>query len=465
MEVYDTYGRILLDKGKEMTSEFISRLTSYGLTGVYVEDSITDDIKVDTLVSAKVRGMGIACVREQNIEGCAIIAEEMVKELLAKDNISLELADMKVNDDFTYYHSVNVALYACTIGVSMGLDRTSLVELTTAGMLHDFGKTMIPREILNKNGRLTTDEFEIMKSHARLSYEKIKDSRAISSRIKEAVLSHHENVDGSGYPNGTMGTSQSLFTKILHIADVYDALTSNRPYKKAYSVHEALEYMMGGCGIYFDQKIVDVLVHRVPLYPRGHQMKLSDGRYCIVVDNQGEHTFRPLVRLMDGTTIDLNAKHYLNLTIEDIGIERISEEYEQERREMIGQGNKPTVAIVDDMRTNLEELKGILSDEYNCILLKSGYQALAYTKKQQKKLPDLFLLDINMPELDGVETARQINEITYSSVPLVFITSNSNIQTVMTCRSMGASAYILRPFQPTFIKSELRRVLTGINDI
>ena len=117
-----------------------------------------------------------------------------------------------------------------------------------------------------------------MKSHATVSYELLKERWDVSAQVKSAVLFHHENVDGSGYPQGLEGHEQTLFTKILHVADVYDALVSKRPYKNPYSPYEASEYLMGGCGIMFDQTVVDILLRYVPLYPKGTAVILSDGQ-------------------------------------------------------------------------------------------------------------------------------------------------------------------------------------------
>lgn len=150
---------------------------------------------------------------------------------------------------------------------------------------------MIPPEILNKPTRLTNEEYEIMKTHSTLSYEIIKGRWNISSKVKAAVLYHHENVDGSGYPKGIDGDGMTMFTKILHVADVYDALVSRRPYKGLHSPYEACEFLMGADGIMFDPKVVEALVLCVPLYLNGTQVLLSDGREGIIVDNVGEQEF------------------------------------------------------------------------------------------------------------------------------------------------------------------------------
>lgn len=174
---------------------------------------------------------------------------------MERGTVSLDMTDLRTYDDYTYAHSVNVAVICCVIGVGMELSESELTQLATAALLHDLGKLSIPPEILNKPGRLTQEEYQIMKSHATLSYELIRERWDIPANVKTAVLYHHENVDGSGYPQGIDASQQSLFIRILHVADVYDALVSKRPYKEPYSPYEASEYLMGACGIMFDKKL------------------------------------------------------------------------------------------------------------------------------------------------------------------------------------------------------------------
>ena len=255
------------------------------------------------MITPQLRQEGQERIRACDIDGCKLIARRMVEEILSCGNVSLDLTDLRSYDDYTYAHSVNVAVYCGVIGMGMGMSEVELGHLVTAALLHDLGKLQIPDEILNKPGRLTQEEYLIMKSHATLSYQIISERWDISAHIKEAVLHHHENVDGSGYPDGLEGAQQTMFTRILHVADVYDALTSRRPYKEPYAPYEATEYLMGGCGIMFDREVVETLLKYVPLYPKGTMVTLSDGREAIIYENFGVHNLRPVVRLMDGGTV------------------------------------------------------------------------------------------------------------------------------------------------------------------
>lgn len=464
MDLYDSFGRTLIGSGCELSENYIEKLYDYGFDGVYIEDALSEGINIESVISPQLRMEGQRCVREYDIDGCKEVAKLMVEEITSKSNLSLDLTDLRSYDDYTYAHSVNVAVYCGVIGMGMGMDETDLGCLIIAGLLHDLGKQQIPEEILNKAGRLTQEEYLVMKSHARLSYEIIGERWDISARIKEAVLHHHENVDGSGYPDGLDGSEQTLFTKILHVADVYDALTSKRPYKEPYAPYEATEYLMGGCGILFDKEIVEALLLYVPLYPKGTKVILSDEREGIVYENSGLHNLRPIVRLMDGTMLDLTDENNFRITLTPQREEKIStEQAEQERSEMIEPLKRYRIMVVDDMKTNLQMLRGILEPLYEVTLLKSGRQALLYLKKNPA--PDLVLMDIDMPEMNGIEAAKKIQELTDYTVPILFVTALCDRETVIMCRDMNAAGYIVRPYKAVYVKSEIKRILTGRSEI
>lgn len=457
-DVYDVYGRVLLGTKAELSAEYIKRLSKLGIDGLYISDELSEDIVIEPIISPVLRGRGIDCVRRLDIDGCMDVSKDIVKEIMDKGSISLDMTDLRESDNVTYAHSMNVALFSCVIGMSMGLQEKDLEILVLAGLLHDIGKLSISPDVINKNGRLSQEEYQMIKSHSKLSYELIKGRWDVPTHVKVAVLFHHENVDGSGYPNGITGEEQTIYTKILHVADVYDALISKRSYKKPYSPYEAVEYLMGACGIMFDQDVVSVFVKNVPVFPKGTLMELSDGRKCIIVENGGYHNLRPIIRLLDGTTIDLMEKNFWNITIlRATNMESFSPEEEEERKEMIKDFHHYKVLIVDDMITNLQMLRGILEYLFDVTLVKSGKQALAYLKKNE--LPDVIIMDIDMPDMNGIETARRIQEEYAADIPILFVTALSDKGTVSECKKLGAAGYIVRPYQSTYIKSELNRIL------
>ena len=248
-DLYDSVGRTLIGCHCELTESYLEKLEAYGFDGIYIEDKLSEGITIESVITPQLRQEGQERIRACDIDGCKLIARRMVEEILSCGNVSLDLTDLRSYDDYTYAHSVNVAVYCGVIG--MGMSEVELGHLVTAALLHDLGKLQIPDEILNKPGRLTQEEYLIMKSHATLSYQIISERWDISAHIKEAVLHHHENVDGSGYPDGLKGEEIPIAAQVVSIVDVYDALTSPRVYKKAYSHEKAMEMILTGeCGVF-----------------------------------------------------------------------------------------------------------------------------------------------------------------------------------------------------------------------
>ncbi len=221
--------------------------------------------------------------------------------------------------------------------------------------------------------------------------------------------------------------------------------------------------MIGACGILFDQEVVSALLKLVPLYPKARMMKLSDGRQCVIVENSGIHNIRPVVRLMDGTSLDLNDMHNSSLTLlPEKESDTFLPSYEEGRQEMTKEFRKYRVLIVDDMMTNLQMMRGILEYLYDVTLVKSGKQALAYLAKNE--YPDVIIMDIDMPDMSGIDAVKRINELTNKSVPVLFVTAISDHDTVAMCQSLGAAGYVIRPYKPAYIKAEIKRILLGRGD-
>lgn len=459
--MYDADGHTLICSGTTLSEFYIKKLNEYGFDGVYINDELSMDIKIEPIISPDLRSEGLVNVRSSNVDGCKGVAKKIVDQVLNKGVLSLDLTDLRCFDGYTYAHSVNVAVLSCIIGFGLKMNEESLEQLVMAGLLHDLGKLVIPPEILNKPARLTNEEYEVMKTHSTLSYEIIKERWDISAQVKAAVLYHHENVDGSGYPQGIDGDSMTIFTKILHVADVYDALVSKRPYKNPYSPYEACEFLMGAGGIMFDPEVVESLLLYVPFYPKGTQVELSDGREAIIVENSGNRNLRPLLRLLDGTMIDMLEQDNYNLTIlhgsneevMDPGVEEV------ERRKMLTPFRKYHIMIIDDMLINLQSFRGFLQNAYELSLHTSIGQALLHLKRRTE--PDLIILDMDMPEMNGIDAFVKIKELTGNGVPVLFVIDSYDKGLVARCRRAGASGYIVRPYKPVYVKSEIKRILSG----
>lgn len=337
-DMYDFTTEALLKRGKVLTEHLIKRLADYGYQGVYIDDDISSGVEVKELVRVETRVHAIEAIRAMDVDAAKDVAEDIVEQILDADDVSVDMVDLRSYDDYTYFHSVSVAILAVIVGSALDYSKSRLWELCLSGMFHDIGKMFIDPNILNKPALLTSEEFGCMREHPRYSYKFLNQHADISEAVKLGTLCHHENEDGSGYPLGISGEQIPPFAKILHVVDVYDALASKRPYKQAYACSEAVEYLMGGSTTMFDEEIVSVFVKHVPIYPKGMSVILSDGREGIVSAYNEASNLRPKIRLMNGREIDLmNIDEYSALTIlkpnnDDMALAEDIEEIEHKRK-------------------------------------------------------------------------------------------------------------------------------------
>ncbi len=233
---------------------------------------------------------------------CGIIA---VTECLNK---------LRIVDEYTYSHCINVSLYSMLLGKWLKLPESEIKLLMIAGILHDVGKTKIPINILKKKGPLTPEEFEIIKMHPLLGFEIIKDNTGINKKVKEAVLMHHEKENGTGYPFGIKGISISSFAKIISIADAFDALTSERVYKKRQTPFDTFrEFERIGIGEgYYDPEILLKFIHNISQYYVGSRVMMSTGKFGEIVYVPPHNISNPVVRV-DGSFIDLSAQKSMKI--------------------------------------------------------------------------------------------------------------------------------------------------------
>lgn len=320
--IFGANDRVLLNKGVTLTKEYIKELDKRGVAGAYIKDTISSHIVVTEAISNELRAKAVKSLRDFNFEATIELSKNIVEQLLSLDTIMFDLIDLRTFDDYTYRHSVNVAVLATIVAIGMNYSFDDLTDLCLSALLHDIGKLQIPPEILNKPGKLTEEEYTLVKTHPSLAYELVKDRWDISSTTKIGILCHHENADGSGYPYGLKDTKIHRFARIIHVADVYDALTSKRPYKDPYSPSDATEFIMGSCGTLFDRDTVEVFIGHVPIYPKGTTVILSDGNKAIVSENFKYNTLRPKV-VVESTGVELdlcNDPTCRNITI--IGLEQ-----------------------------------------------------------------------------------------------------------------------------------------------
>ena len=334
--IYNNLGGLLLKAGSEIKGPYIEKVIELGFQGLYIDDDISKDIEVENVISDELRLETISKLKnmfmnaknnksiDKNMKEISSMTEEMVDELISNRNLMVNMVDIKSFDNYTFYHYVNVAVLSIIMGISLNLNKNELYKLGMGALLHDIGKVFINQDLLNKEEELTEAEFEIMKSHSINGYRYIKSNFDVPVTSYIAVLDHHERYDGTGYPNKKVGENISLFGRIIAIADVYDALTSDRPYKKSTLPADAIEYIMGGPGTHFDFDFENIFIKKVSAYPIGTCVKLNNGIIGIVVENYSDSSTRPKIRVLNSCSekdVYVNLRDDMNssnLTIVDI---------------------------------------------------------------------------------------------------------------------------------------------------
>jgi len=310
-------GLLLLRQGHIITDTHIARIVSLGYFGVYIADNLSKDIEIEGVIddnlrqrtSHAIKNIFIQSEKTGNPQALDVpalkrIAEELVDNILSHQHLMVNMIDLKIFDDYTFVHSVNVAVLAVVLGIALDMGKDELTKLCLGGLLHDIGKVFIPKHILNKNGRLTAEEFSVIQAHSEQGYKYLKNNWEIPVTAQNAVLYHHEKYNGTGYPEQKKAGDISLFGRILGIADVYDALVSERPYRKALLPSEAIEYLLGNAGSHFDPDLVRLFVRKVAPYPLGTCVTLSTGQNAIVVENYENFCTRPKVKIIDDSPED-----------------------------------------------------------------------------------------------------------------------------------------------------------------
>lgn len=335
--IVDRSGRQLICRGTILDEYMISSMLKMGVMGVYIgegedeepenpkeppiskevkaaieKNTVADCSKVKLKESVKKRVQeGIQYLysnteSEDFTRATNSIAGDLMKAISENDAIAVDIDALKVSDEYTFKHSVDVATMAMVVAKKHGFTDKQIYEIGIAGLLHDVGKSKIPLEVLNKPARLTDAEFEIMKQHALFGYRILQDKNDISDAVRLGVLQHHEKINGKGYPLGVPEERISPYARILSVVDIYDALVTERPYKKAFSKRDAVEMIMAMTDE-LDIGAMRSFLDSVLLYPVNSTVQLSNGEMARVVANHPECILRPtVVGLTTGKVYDLS---------------------------------------------------------------------------------------------------------------------------------------------------------------
>lgn len=301
-------GVFLLSAGTVLTPEHKEKLQNYGITEIYIEDTISEGIEIPELIREEVITEVKSQVKKMmtspsikvsvDVKKVGEIVERLIANILENDRIVASLCDVRSIDEYTFSHSVNVSVISIVTGIGVGMKEDTLRDLGIGALLHDLGKVMVDDTILRKPTNLTSIEYDEVKKHTYYGYEILQKSENISREACDIALSHHERLDGSGYPRRLKSSDIQIFARIAAIADVYDALTTDKVYRRKMMPHDVLDYMLSLGGKHFDKSLLDAFVRHIAYYPVGTAVILNSGEKGLVSEYNPYFPNRPVVRVV-----------------------------------------------------------------------------------------------------------------------------------------------------------------------
>lgn len=328
-------GQVLLKAGVKLNNIYINKLKELGVFYIYVEDERLDDVQVEDVRLAELKKVTMRSMSHvmRNVHNCngkqlkesLSNVKEMIDYIIHVGDVNKSLYDIQTYDNYTYIHSLDTCIMATFLGLNSNIDEWGLRDLGIGSILHDIGKTEIPISILNKDGKLTDEEFNEIRKHPVYGADILKKNISIPSSIIKMVEQHHERVDGRGYPYGLNGKQISKFAKIVCICDVYDAISNDRCYRKKFSPNDAYELILSGSGSSFDEELVMNFKNTFSIYPLGCCVRLSNGEEGYVINQNKGFPDRPVIRVLYDTKTkspisfyEINLLEHTSIVIESI---------------------------------------------------------------------------------------------------------------------------------------------------
>ncbi|WP_371361571.1 hypothetical protein SRRS_29400 [Sporomusa rhizae] len=328
--VLGTNGRVILAEGIIISERIIEQLNNWGISSIDIQEisqtvsahveeiehcakqtkenyeKTLDLLKTNFEQTRRYKKLSVASMRQ--------LSDDLIKQLVNTSGIISFLLMLERKDDYTFHHSLNVSILSGVLGKWLGVSEQDLSDLTLAGLMHDAGKALIDIGILNKPEKLTGKEFEIMRYHPVFGYELLREDKQLPEAVRLGVLQHHERMDGSGYPLKLSGGQIHTFGKIIAIADIYDAMTSDRVYRSKVDPFSVVETLAGEMFGKIDAEFCSVFLQNISNYLTGKFLRLTDGRVAEVVYYDNVSYRRPVIRTNDNEFIDLNKNRSIGIS-------------------------------------------------------------------------------------------------------------------------------------------------------
>lgn len=339
--IWNEAGHPLLQEDIEMNGQVISRLQELNIQYVYIKDEMSKDIESFDSVPIEVRKRVVSDITktfkslqkvkrggesyflDQQSKVLYSIIDELLENILEDENILTVLGDVFLYDNYVYHHSFQVTTYSIAIAKEMNYSYEEIRQIALGALLHDVGKMLVPQEILFKPGKLSEEEFEEVRKHTTFGFDVLRGLHTVSLLIAHCAFQHHERLDGSGYPRGLIDFEIHPFAKIIAVADVFDAVTSNRVYKGKMHPSQGIAILEAGKGTLYDTKVVDTFTKIIAHYPNGTTVVLSDESRAIISKQNKDAPNKPWARIFEQNGELLKATHEVNLLHSELAIIKV----------------------------------------------------------------------------------------------------------------------------------------------
>lgn len=334
-DILDSLGNVLLGKGVTLTLRYIKRLEEIEVTYIDIYDKYLEDVEIPELLTEKTKNMAMKAITDvmgsiklgnlTDTFNLKASVNNIIDEIISDPNVTVGLSDIRTTDNYTFAHCVNVSALSVLTGISLGYNKTELYDLGLGAILHDVGKIKIPKEIIDKPAKLTHEEMKVMELHTQHGFDIVRKELGLSSVAAHIAFQHHERYDGSGYPRGLKGNEIHKYARVAVIADVYDAITADRIYRKSFLPHQAVEYILAMSNTQFDFELAKTFVKRISIFPIGTYVVLTTGERGLVLKTNVEFPTRPVVRVVYNNVgnlldkpVDVDLSSYPKVLIESV---------------------------------------------------------------------------------------------------------------------------------------------------